>query len=434
VSIRPAGSLAMNEATSPTPSPPDDVRFNVTVNILDGAFFGVALGFASFTTIIPLFVRQLTDSPELIGLIPAIHSVGWQLPQLLTAGRVRRLTRFKPMVMTMTVFERVPFLGLAVVAYLLPKLEPTFALMLIYVLLIWQGLGGGFTATVWQSMIGKIIPPTWHGRFFGVQGSAANLLMGITAIFAGQILERFESPQDYVYCFLLASAGLALSFIFLGLTREQDHTPAYPSGIATKLWQEVGDILSSDRIFRRFLLIRMILQLGGAAFSFYAVYAVGELGVSEALVGWLTGVIFFSQVIANPTLGALGDRTNHRFILLLGSTMAMLSAGLAGWVTAIPLWFVVFGLAGMGAVANWTTSMVLSLEFGTHANQATYIGMANSLIAPATLLAPFLAAWCIDNYGYTTMFRASALVFFIAAVINLSLLRLEPNGRNQEAL
>jgi MFS family permease len=178
----------------------------------------------------------------------------------------------------------------------------------------------------------------------------------------------------------------------------------------------------------------MILQLGGAAFSFYAVYAVGELGVSEALVGWLTGVIFFSQVIANPTLGALGDRTNHRFILLLGSTMAMLSAGLAGWVTAIPLWFVVFGLAGMGAVANWTTSMVLSLEFGTHANQATYIGMANSLIAPATLLAPFLAAWCIDNYGYTTMFRASALVFFIAAVINLSLLRLEPNGRNQEAL
>jgi len=154
VPIRPVGSLAMNEATSPTPSPPDDVRFNVTVNILDGAFFGVALGFASFTTIIPLFVRQLTDSPELIGLIPAIHSVGWQLPQLLTAGRVRRLTRFKPMVMTMTVFERVPFLGLAVVAYLLPKLEPTFALMLIYVLLIWQGLGGGFTATVWQSMIG----------------------------------------------------------------------------------------------------------------------------------------------------------------------------------------------------------------------------------------------------------------------------------------
>ncbi len=418
--------------TDPIPSnvsQPTELRFNTTVNILDGAFFGVALGFASFTTIIPLFVSQLTDSSVLIGLIPAIHTVGWQLPQLLTAGRVRRLERYKPMVMAMTIHERLPFLGLALVAYYLAGLDSSIALVLIYILLIWQGLGGGFTATVWQSMIGKIIPSTWRGRFFGVQSSAANLLMSITAVIAGQILERYESPGDYALCFLLASAGLIISFAFLGSTREQAHAPTNPAEIPANLWREVVDILVSDRIFRRFLMIRMIFQLGGVAFSFYAVYAVGVLGVSEALVGWLTGLLFFSQVIANPTLGALGDRMSHRLILLLGVTMAMLSTGLAGWATSIPLWFVIFALAGMGAVANWTTSMVLSLEFGTPANRATYIGMANSLIAPATLLAPFLAGWCIDNFGYAAMFRSSALVFLIAALISLSLLRLEPDGR-----
>lgn len=426
--------MIMKDSTPTNTSQPGDVRFNAVVNILDGAFFGVALGFASFTTIIPLFVRQLTESSVLIGLIPAIHNVGWQLPQLLTAGRVRRLERYKPMVMAMTIHERLPFLGLALIAYLLSKLDPTTALVSIFIMLVWQGLGGGFTATVWQSMIGKIIPSTWRGRFFGVQGSAANLLMSVTAVIAGQILERYESPHDYVLCFLLASAGMAISFVFLGSTREQAHAPTSPSEIPANLWREVSEILVSDRVFRRFLAIRMILQMGGAAFSFYAVYAVGVLGVSEALVGWLTGVIFFTQVIANPTLGALGDRTNHRLILLLGATMAMLSAGLAGWVTSIPLWFVIFAMAGMGAVANWTTSMVITLEFGTPANRATYIGMANSLIAPATLLAPILAGWCIDNYGYIAMFRISALVFLIAALVSLSLLRLEPDGRNKEAL
>jgi MFS family permease len=414
-------------------SQPADVRFNTVVNVLDGAFFGVALGFASFTTIIPLFVRQLTDSSVLIGLIPAIHSVGWQLPQLLTAGRVRRLERYKPMVMAMTIHERLPFLGLALVAYFLSRLDTTIALVLIYILLIWQGLGGGFTATVWQSIIGKIIPATWRGRFFGIQGSAANLLMSITAVIAGQILERYESPDDYVLCFLLASVGMTISFAFLGSTREQAHAPTNPSEIPANLWREVVDILFSDRIFRRFLMIRMIFQLGGTAFSFYAVYAVGVLGVSEAMVGWLTGVLFFSQVIANPTLGALGDRLSHRMILLLGTTLAMVSAGLAGWVTSIPLWFLIFTLAGMGAVANWTTSMVLTLEFGTPANRAAYIGMANSLIAPATLAAPFLAGWLIDDYGYTAMFRISALVFLVAALISMSLLRLEPDGRSREA-
>ena len=87
-----------------------NLRFNLTVNILDGGFFGFALGFASFITIIPLFVSQMTDSAMLIGLVPAIHNVGWQFPQLLTAGWVSRAKRIKPLVLWTTIHERIPFL------------------------------------------------------------------------------------------------------------------------------------------------------------------------------------------------------------------------------------------------------------------------------------------------------------------------------------
>ena len=100
----------------------DPIRHNITVNLLDGSFFGAALGFASFITVIPLFVSELTTSAVLIGLIPAIHSVGWQLPQLLTAPRVSRLNQFRPTVLKLTIHERLPFLGLAVVAWFSPVL------------------------------------------------------------------------------------------------------------------------------------------------------------------------------------------------------------------------------------------------------------------------------------------------------------------------
>jgi hypothetical protein len=83
--------------------------FNFFVNVIDGGFFGLALGFASFSTVIPLFVSTLTDSAILIGLIPAIHVVGWQLPQLFTAHRVAQQKRYKPMVMFFTIHERLPF-------------------------------------------------------------------------------------------------------------------------------------------------------------------------------------------------------------------------------------------------------------------------------------------------------------------------------------
>jgi hypothetical protein len=74
----------------------------------------------------------------------------------LTAPRVSRLEQFRPTVLV-TVHERLPFLGLAVVACIRRRWRSTSTLIDIS-LLIWQGLGGGFTANAWQSMIAKIIP------------------------------------------------------------------------------------------------------------------------------------------------------------------------------------------------------------------------------------------------------------------------------------
>jgi MFS family permease len=423
IALPPAGEAARAAHASGTPDPSArDVRFNAFVNIMDGAFFGSALGFASFITIIPLFVSQLTDSAILIGLVPAIHVVGWQLPQLLTSGQVQRLGRYKPMVLAMTIHERLPYFGLALLAWFLPGLEHRLALVLTFGLLIWQGLGGGWTATVWQTMIGKIIPGSWRGGFFGVQASAANLLASGAAVIAGQFLERFSSPLDFTACFLLAGLGMVISFAFLAATREQDHIPHSPTTSHTAIWQQVRRILASNRDFRRFLIIRMFFQIGMAAFSYYAVYAVGELGAGAGMVGWLTGTLIFSEMIANPLLGALGDRRTHRLVLLLGAVVALTSTSLAGWLTSVPGWFFIFALAGVASVVGWTTTIVLSLEFGTQAEQATYIGMSNTLVAPATLAAPFMAGWIVESLGYPAMFRCAALVCLAAALLSYRLL------------
>ena len=100
-----------------------DFKINLATNLIDGVFFGLAIGFASFVTIIPLFVSKLTDSAVLIGLVPAIHSLGWQLPQLFMSGSVAKLSRYKPMVLSLTIHERWPFFGLALVAWFLPSLR-----------------------------------------------------------------------------------------------------------------------------------------------------------------------------------------------------------------------------------------------------------------------------------------------------------------------
>jgi len=393
------------------------LRYNFTVNVMDGAFFGLALGFASFITILPLFVSTMTDSAILIGLIPAIHGVGWQLPQLFTARRVTRLSRYKPMVILTTIHERLPFLGLAAVAWFLPVLGREVALLLTFGLLTWQGLGGGFTATAWQSMIGKIIPAKRRGIFFGTQSAAANLFASGGAVLAGILLERLDSPFDWTICFLLAGSSLAVSWTFLAKTREPDHPPADANEDQLGFWSGVGAILQRDANFRWFLVARMLSQMAMAAFAFYTIYAVRHHGMSEGTAGLMTGALLATQVAANPIMGWIGDRWSHRAVMEVGALAAAASASLA-WLAPDMTWFyLVFILAGVAIVAFWTIVITLTLEFGTEAERPAYIGLANTLVAPGTILAPLVGGWLAESAGYQATFLVSAVSGLLTALI-----------------
>ena len=384
------------------------LKHNLIVNLLDGGFFGFAIGFASFFTILPLFVSTMTDSAILIGLIPAIHSVGWQLPQLLTADRVARQKRYKPMVLVMTIQERLPFLGLVAVAWFLPQIGNPLGIILTFGLLIWQGLGGGFTATAWQSLIGKIIPSDRRGTFYGAQSAAANLLASISALLAGYILENLPSPQDFALCFLLASVVMGISWYFLAQTREPESEPINLFSNQGAFWINLGVILKRDRNFRWFLVARMLSQMAVMAFAFYTVYAVRHHGMSEVGVGLMTGVLLGTQIAANPIMGWIGDRWSHRSVMEIGILSAVLSALLA-WLAPSPGWFyLAFVMAGIANVANWTIGLAMILEFGNEPDRPAYIGLANTLVAPATFLAPLLGGWLADFAGYPAAFVTSA--------------------------
>jgi len=397
------------------PEVQQNLRHNMLVNILDGCFFGSALGFASFVTTIPLFVATMTNSALLIGLIPAIHTLGWQLPQLATAYSVSRQSIYRPMVLRLTVLERLPFLFLAVIAWFVPVIGPQMALMLTFLVLILQGLGAGFTATPWQSMIGKIIPSNIRGSFYGLQAAGANLLASFSAILAGIILTRMDTPQNFTLIFLFACIFMIISYIFLALTREKAHQETVSTISKEEFWRNTRSILRQNRDFRWFLITRILGTFGMMAFAFYTVYAVNYYGVSEALIGLMTGVYMGTQIIANPVMGWIGDHWSHRGIMIIGMVSAAASALIAMWAPSANWFFLVFILAGIGNVAFWTVGLAMVLLFGGSSEKPSYIGLANTLVAPATILAPLLAGLIVDTKGYPAAFLTSAIGALISA-------------------
>ncbi len=400
-----------------------DLKHNVTAGLWDGSLFGAALGFASFSTILPLFVANMTDSATLIGLVPAIHSAGWLFPQLFTASHVSRLRQFKRTVLMMTIHERVPFLGFAVIALLMPLIGTNAGLILTMLLLIWQGLGGGFTANAWTSMISKIIPPDSRGTFFGMQAGLANLFISGSAIGAGYLLNALASPWDFAVCFFIASIFFALSWFALAATREPEDTEKVIPEEKTHFWDDAKKVLSRDKNFNWFLSARILSQFATMGFSFYIIYALREFNMTEVIAGYLTATLTISQTIANIGMGWIGDRSGHRTMLILGALAAFLSALLAWNATSIAWFYPIFILTGIANVSIWTIGMTMTVNFGSEVDRPIYIGLSQTLTAPATIIAPILGGWIADNAGFIPTFTISTILSLVMAGILIFLVK-----------
>jgi MFS family permease len=395
------------------------VRHNLAVNLLDGSFFGLGMGFASYVTMIPLFVASLTDSTILIGLIATIHTLGWQVPQLFMAGRVSRVSQVRPLVLMMTLHERVPMFFLALTALLIPSISEGVALFAVYALLLWQSLGAGLTANGWQTMLGKVLPGSIRGTFYGVQSGAANLLSSGGALAGGWLLVALPYPYNFALCFAITGVAFMISWLFLAQTKEDPHDPgvlpAHPG------WREQlrrwSALLRQDANFRWFIVARSLMQFAQMAMAFFTIYAVRAFNMDAATAGILTGVMLLAQMIASPLLGYLGDRFGHRSMLIVGCAAMALSA-LVAWLAPSLAWFyLVFILVGVVNSSQWTSILAMTSQFGDERTRPLYVGLSNTLIAPATLIAPLIGGVIADSFGFGATFFVSIIGGLVAATV-----------------
>lgn len=403
----------------------DKLHHNFAVNILDGAFFGLGIvGLASYVTIIPLFLSYLTDSTALIGFMATLFHIGWQVPQLLTSNYVAGLRRYKPMVLWMTLQERLPYFGLAAVALIIPVMGTEPALVLTVLLLTWQSFGGGFTATAWQSMISKIMPPHRLGTFFGMQSAGVNFFGAGGALIASFILGAFTFPHSFSLLFLIAAISLMVSFVFLSLSFEPESRPR--DVVERVQWREFSRrlkvILRQDVNFRWFLIARGLSSLSVTSISFFTIYGVRQYEMTPEFASVMTSVLLVSQTVSSTFIGWIGDRWGHRRVLVFGNLATVLSIVIALTAPDASWFYLVFALTGLVNATRWSAIMSITVQFGSVAERPIYIGMANTLIAPVTVFAPIIGGWLVDAVSFDLTFSIFALAGLLAMAVYVILM------------
>jgi MFS family permease len=393
-------------------------RRNFIVNVLDGANFWFGYSFLGPAVILPLFVSHYTDNTLLIGLITMFGSVGYFLPQLFTANWVEGLPvkKIGPVVYGLYL-ERLPLILLPI-AVLLFKDISFLVLLSLFLFYGWHCFGAGSVAVAWNDMIAKVIPQERRGFFFGFTNfmGAGTGILGASV--AAWLLSRFEFPTGFVINFAVAGLFVALSWIFISLTREVPLTNRQEKVSTRDYWRKLPAILKGDVNFSRFLLVQAVLGLSGMLWGFIAVYSQQTWNLSDGRVGIYATVMLVGQSLANLAFGAYADRKGYKIVIEISALASALSILISIIAPDPNLFFAVFFLRGISVGGFYLSSMMV-FEFSAPETRPTYIGLNNTLIGVISSIAPMLGGLLAEWMGYRGMF----IISLVPAVLGLVMLR-----------
>jgi MFS family permease len=393
-------------------------RHNFIVNFFDATLFWGGSSFIAVRTILPLFASHFTDNELLIGLIPAIASGGWLIPQIFTANWVRRLPRKKVLPVNVGIFsERLPILLMALAAWLVPASNPTLSLALLFLFIAWHTFGAGLIAVAWQDMIAKIFPLEKRGRFMGLSSFSGTVFGIFGASISSWLLNNYEFPKGYAISFTLGGVLIFASWFFLALTREPALVREEQPVSQREYWKSLPGILRSNRNFTRYLLSQAIWALSMMASGFVAIYAVQRWSLPDSYAGYFTAALLVGQSVGNLVFGYMADRAGHKIVLELSALFGALGYGLAV-VAPSPIWFFfIFALTGSTSGGLMVSGIAIAFEFCEPEERPTYIGLNNTIYGITAVVAPLIGGWLAVIAGYQVLFMVSFLTGIAAAAI-----------------
>lgn len=388
-------------------------RRNFFFFLSDGILFTVAMNIISPSTIIPDFVRHLTNSEILIGLSGSLFDICWTIPQLFIARYIVRAEWKKWWFVGPSIPIRFVILGFAGITFLLGKDQPQAVLLAFLICYGIAGFGDGIVGVPWADLTGTSLDAKWRARMFGLMTAIVGLIMlGISPVI-GIVLSASGPGFPNNYALLFGAAGLcfAVSVLPILMIRE---LPGGKSVEQIPSLQEylplLGKVLQNDAPFRSALIARILTCFFTMASPFYIGFATVQLQLSSAVaVPTLLAMQTIGSVSGSLIYVWLGARNNLLYLrlVLAGAVLIPLSALLAAALGPWPL-YIGFLISGL-TISNLYLSYQNWVVTHAHADQRPlYAGLFNTLIAAFTLFAPILGGLLVQELGYEFLFVISA--------------------------
>lgn len=390
-------------------------RRNFLGGLWHGAFLAVGMALTQPTTVIAAFVAELTGSTVWVGGLSTVLTVAAALPQLFVARWVEPRATKMPFLLLAIYLRVASWAALAWLIYAVGGSHPeVLAWALVGILAVFYA-GGGLGNIPYTDIIGKVIPASRRGTFFGGKEALAGPLSVGAALLARRILADVKYPDSYALLFGLAAATLAVASLGFWLIREPRRAGA-PG--RSQPWRAYwAQLAVAFRQLKTLVVVQLLTGFSLMALPFYVVYAREELGAPPGAVGWFLLAQVTGGVLGNLLWARLVDRVNSRTMLTacaLTSTVAPLLAigiGSLGWWGLLPTFF----LAGASFNGRRVGFQSALLELAPATERPTFAALNAVLILPVAVL-PLLAGVLLQGWSYTALFGLTAAFVAVGAV------------------
>ena len=416
----------MTESTTTLPTSNERIyRRNFTHLLIDNILFTVAMGILGTTTVIPDFVRRLTDSEILIGLSGNLFTIGFTLPQLFIARYIIRYARKKWWFVGPNIPVRFIMLLFAGLIYWLGIERSGLILLAFFICYGIAAFGDGVVGVPWTDLVGSSLDNRWRARMFGLAAAISGVIMLLITPLVGNILSENGPgfPNNYALLFGISGIIFVVS-ILPGLFIHE-----LPGGKAverlpsfSEFVPQLGRLLRDDVPFRSYIVARLLTILFMMSAPFYIGYATVQLGLSsEVAVPVLLAMQTIGSVTGALVYAWLGARNNLLYIRLSLASAALLPicALLAGIIGPWPLYFG-FLVSGLAAGSNLFLCFLNWLVGYTPADQLPiYTGLANTVTAVVSFITPFIAGTIAERFGYRPLFAVSLAMALCALFVTV---------------
>ncbi len=390
-------------------------RRNFAVFLADFVLFTIGISLIGATTVIPDFIRRLTDVEVLIALSSQMFEFLWLLPQLLIARRLVRVRNKKWWFVGPNLAAR-PMLVLY--ALLIVLVGPERPGLLLGGFLLFYGLaalGDGLVGVPWLDLVGSSLDNRRRARLFGYGNAVVGVAMLGLAPAVRLILDHdgLAFPNNYALLFALAGALMLATIPFTLFIKElPGGEPRATVPSLREYLPELGRVLRHDAPFRAMITARLLSSLYLMAAPFYIGYGTEVLGMASSVaVSHLLFMQTLGGVVGALLFSRLGERRTLRFIrIAMGVALAQVTLALtAGALGPAPL-YLAFAAGGFVQGSLGISFMNWVIIHSTPDQRPIYSGLFNSISAVSLLSAPLIGGTLVEELGYQAVFVAALMV------------------------